>query len=41
MHGEPEVPPYPVSHGCVRIPMYVTKGFYYRNPIGTPVYVHD
>jgi peptidoglycan/xylan/chitin deacetylase (PgdA/CDA1 family) len=41
IHGEPEVPPYPVSHGCVRIPMYVTKGFYYRNPIGTPVYVHD
>ncbi|MDQ3879306.1 MAG: polysaccharide deacetylase family protein [Actinomycetota bacterium] len=41
IHGEPEVPPYPVSHGCVRIPMYVTKGFYYRNPIGTPVYIHD
>jgi peptidoglycan/xylan/chitin deacetylase (PgdA/CDA1 family) len=41
IHGEPEVPPYPVSHGCVRIPMYVAKPFFYRNPIGTPVYVHD
>lgn len=41
IHGEPEVPSYPASHGCVRIPMYVARSFFYRNRIGTPVYVHD
>ncbi len=41
IHGSESVPTYPASHGCVRIPMYATKGFYYRNPIGTPVFVHD
>lgn len=41
IHGSTDVPTYPASHGCVRIPMYVTKGFYYRNPVGRPVFVHD
>lgn len=41
IHGSTSVPPYPASHGCVRIPMYVTIGFYNRNPIGTPTFVHD
>lgn len=41
IHGSESVPTYPASHGCVRIPMYATKGFYYRNPIGTPTFVHD
>jgi peptidoglycan/xylan/chitin deacetylase (PgdA/CDA1 family)/peptidoglycan hydrolase-like protein with peptidoglycan-binding domain len=41
IHGSDSVPTYPASHGCVRIPMYVTKSFYYRNPIGTPTYVHN
>lgn len=41
IHGSTDVPTYPASHGCVRIPMYVTKGFYYRNPIGRPVFVHE
>ncbi|MBA2313030.1 MAG: polysaccharide deacetylase family protein [Actinobacteria bacterium] len=41
VHGSTSVPTYPASHGCVRIPMYVTKGFFYRNPIGRPVFVHD
>ena len=41
IHGSTSVPTYPASHGCVRIPMYVHKKFFYRNPIGTPVFVHD
>jgi lipoprotein-anchoring transpeptidase ErfK/SrfK len=41
LHGSPSVPNYPASHGCIRMPMYLTKKFYYRNPIGTPVFVHD
>ena len=39
IHGSPSVPPYPVSHGCIRIPMWAAIGFYQRNPIGTPVFV--
>lgn len=41
VHGSDSVPTYPASHGCVRIPMYATKGFYNRNPIGRYVFVHD
>ena len=41
IHGSESVPSYPASHGCVRIPIHSTVGFYERNPIGTPVYVHD
>ena len=41
IHGSASVPPYPASHGCVRIPMHVAVGFYERNDYGTPIYVHD
>jgi len=41
IHGSPSVPVYPASHGCVRLPMYVAKGFFYRNPVGRAVFVHD
>jgi peptidoglycan/xylan/chitin deacetylase (PgdA/CDA1 family) len=41
IHGSPSVPVYPASHGCVRLPMYVSKGFFYRNPVGRAVFVHD
>ena len=41
IHGSSSVPPYPASHGCVRIPMHSTDEFFARNPVGTPVYVHD
>ena len=41
IHGSTSVPPYPASHGCVRIPMHSTAGFFERNPVGTTVYVHD
>jgi hypothetical protein len=39
IHGEPAVPTYPASHGCVRIPMSASKWFYDEVPSGTPVYV--
>ncbi|HVV36240.1 MAG TPA: L,D-transpeptidase family protein [Acidimicrobiales bacterium] len=39
IHGEPAVPAYPASHGCVRIPMYVSYYFPSLVPNGTPVYV--
>ena len=37
IHGSPSVPAGPVSHGCVRIPMFAAIAFYQRNPVGTPV----
>ncbi len=39
IHGAPSVPAYPASHGCVRIPMYVSEWFPGQVPNGTPVYV--
>ena len=41
IHGSSSVPSYPASHGCVRIPLHSSVGFFERNPIGTPVHVHD
>lgn len=41
VHGSDSVPTQPASHGCVRIPRYLEKKFFDRNPIGTPVFVHD
>ena len=39
IHGEPAVPLTPASHGCVRIPMTLTKWFYAEVPQGMAVYV--
>ena len=39
IHGAPSVPPYPASHGCVRIPMSAAEWFPSKVSIGTPVYV--
>ncbi len=41
IHGSDSVPTYPASHGCVRIPRYTERGFFRRNPVGRPVFVHD
>jgi N-acetylmuramoyl-L-alanine amidase len=41
VHGSDSVPTYPASHGCVRIPRHLEKKFYYRNPVGMPLFVHD
>ena len=40
IHGNPSVPPYPASHGCVRIPMWVAPHLYATIPYGTTVYVY-
>jgi peptidoglycan hydrolase-like protein with peptidoglycan-binding domain len=39
IHGSPSVPPYPASHGCIRIPMYAAPTFYDQVPAGTRVHV--
>jgi peptidoglycan hydrolase-like protein with peptidoglycan-binding domain len=39
IHGSRSVPPRPVSHGCVRIPLWVARDFFRRTDIGTPVIV--
>ena len=39
IHGAPSVPGFPASHGCVRIPMAVSKWFHDTVSVGTPVYV--
>ena len=41
IHGFPEVPTEPASHGCVRIPMSAAEWFHTKVPKGTPVYVLD
>jgi lipoprotein-anchoring transpeptidase ErfK/SrfK len=40
IHGYRSVPPWPASHGCVRIPMWQAPRLFYRWPIGTRVYVY-
>jgi lipoprotein-anchoring transpeptidase ErfK/SrfK len=40
VHGYPDVPPYPASHGCARIPMWVAQTVYAQIPDGSVVYVY-
>jgi L,D-transpeptidase catalytic domain len=40
LHGYVEVPTYPASHGCVRIPYWNAKWVYRHAPIGTRVIVY-
>ena len=40
IHGNPSVPPYPASHGCVRVPMWLASHLYATNPYGETVYVY-
>jgi hypothetical protein len=39
-HGWPEVPTYPASNGCARVPMWAAKWMYERTPVGTVVHVY-
>jgi peptidoglycan hydrolase-like protein with peptidoglycan-binding domain len=39
IHGSPSVPAGPVSHGCVRIPIFSSLWFFDNVPNGTPVYL--
>jgi lipoprotein-anchoring transpeptidase ErfK/SrfK len=41
VHGEPDVPVTPASHGCIRVPMNDSMWVFDRMPMGTPVYVRD
>ena len=40
IHGYHSVPPYPASHGCVRIPIWVAHRVYSLVDYGTTVYVY-
>jgi hypothetical protein len=40
MHGYPEVPPYPASHGCVREPIWVADWTYEHSWVGEAVYIY-
>ena len=41
IHGWPDVPAYPASHGCVRIPIWTADWLYDRSPVGRTVYVYS
>lgn len=41
IHGSPSVPPYPASHGCIRIPMFAAKEMAELLPVGTTVMVYE
>jgi hypothetical protein len=40
IHGYHSVPPYPASHGCVRIPIWVAPRVYSLIDYGTAVYIY-
>ena len=40
IHGNPSVPPYPASHGCVRVPNFVIYRLFGSEPYGETVYVY-
>jgi peptidoglycan hydrolase-like protein with peptidoglycan-binding domain len=40
VHGNPSVPPYPASHGCVRVPMWIAGYLFDTNSYGETVYVY-
>jgi hypothetical protein len=40
IHGNPSVPPYPASHGCIRVPNFVIERLYPSEPYGETVYVY-
>jgi lipoprotein-anchoring transpeptidase ErfK/SrfK len=40
IHGSTFVPPYPDSHGCIRIPMFAAEEFYRLVEIGTEILIY-
>jgi cell wall hydrolase len=40
IHGNPSVPPYPASHGCIRVPNFVADRLYNSEPYGETVIVY-
>jgi peptidoglycan hydrolase-like protein with peptidoglycan-binding domain len=39
-HGWPEVPTYPASAGCARVPMWAARWMYERTPVGTVIHIY-
>jgi hypothetical protein len=40
IHGNPSVPPYPASHGCIRVPNFVITRLFTSEPYGETVIVY-
>jgi N-acetylmuramoyl-L-alanine amidase len=40
IHGYPEVPQYPASHGCIRVPMWMAEELFYETPKGMTVDIY-
>ena len=40
VHGYPDVPPYPASHGCVRVPMWIAPTLFGEHSLGGSVYIY-
>lgn len=41
IHGNPSVPPYPASHGCVRVPNFVIYRLFSSEPYGETIYAYS
>lgn len=41
IHGWPEVPTYPASHGCIRVPIWHAKWIFKLAKMGTRVMIHQ
>jgi hypothetical protein len=41
IHGNPDVPTEPKSHGCIRIPMFASRDVSKMLPVGTIVLIYD
>jgi hypothetical protein len=41
IHGYPDVPAYPASHGCVRVGMWLAVRLYAQIPPGSAIYVYQ
>jgi peptidoglycan hydrolase-like protein with peptidoglycan-binding domain len=40
LHGAPSVPPFPASHGCIRITTTAMDRWFDKVPVGTPMHVY-
>jgi lipoprotein-anchoring transpeptidase ErfK/SrfK len=40
VHGYPDVPSYPASHGCVRVPMWIAPTLFSDFFVGESVYIY-
>lgn len=41
IHGNPSVPPYPASHGCIRVPNFAIERLFVSEPYGETVFVYS